>query len=452
MRYTLPNDSQKPLYQQIIEMIEAAALSGKLQPGEKLPSERDLSQFFKVNRSTVVRAMDELHERNIIIRKVGSGTFINPQKWGLFSAPRMQWNQTEQPRAFEEEYRYNLANGDLPLDLYPSLQLPEIDWQLLLEAEQENSASRFGTKQLRKAVQHYLKESHHWDVDLHQILITSGTQQAISLIALGLLKTGDAVAIENPSYFYSLSIFQALGIRIYGIPMDHEGIMIDKLDELTHKHSLKMIFINPIFHNPTGKVMSPMRKKNLLDYCERKRILIIEDDACAQIKFENHLNTAPLKMQDRHDNVLYLSSLSKYLGRSIRIGWMIAPPAITEHLANIRQQLDSGLSSLPQFMAEFYLQHHAKHHEKTLQQALKMRAYQLHDWVSEHFNHALYFEKPQGGFHLYATLKDLKAQKKVEAKFAKLSAKATKSSYFGGDDTAFRLSFANFPISENKEN
>lgn len=122
-------------------------------------------------------------------------------------------------------------------------------------------------------------------MDLNEILITSGTQQAISLIALGLLKTGDAVAIENPSYFYSLSIFQALGIRIYGIPMDQEGIMVEKLDELVHKHSLKMIFINPIFHNPTGRVMSAARKQALRDYATRKRILIVEDDAYAQLKF-----------------------------------------------------------------------------------------------------------------------------------------------------------------------
>lgn len=452
MRYTLQKDPQKPLYQQIIETIETAALTGKLQPGEKLPSERDLSRFFNVNRSTVVRAMEELHERNIIIRKVGSGTYINPQKWGLFSEPRMQWNQSQEPSAFRENVHYDLANGDLPLELYPSLQLPEIDWQLLLEAEQENSASRFGTKRLRKAVQQYLKSTHQWDVDLHEILITSGTQQAISLIALGLLKTGDAVAIENPSYFYSLSIFQALGIRIYGIPMDRDGIMIDKLDELTHKYSLKMIFINPIFHNPTGKVMSPARKKMLLDYCERKRILMIEDDACAQLKFDQHTDISPLKMQDRTDNVLYLNSLSKYLGRSIRIGWMIAPPAITEHLANIRQQLDSGLSSLPQFMAEFYLQNYAQNHEEKLQQALKTRANLLANWVTHHFSDSLIFDPPQGGFHLYAELKDPKAHRKVEEKFTKLSAKATKNSYFGGDDTAFRLSFANFPIPKHPEN
>lgn len=452
MLFTLDKHQSKPLYQQIIETIESAVLSGKLKPGERLPSERDLSHFFNVNRSTVVRAMEELHDRKIIIRKVGSGTFINPQKWGLFSEPRMQWNEAQTSNAFEKAVSLDFTNGDLPLELYPSLQLPEIDWQLLLEAEQENSATKLGTKSLRMAVQRYLKESHQWDVDLNEILITSGTQQAISLIALGLLKTGDAVAIENPSYFYSLSIFQALGIRIYGIPMDQEGIMVEKLDELVHKHSLKMIFINPIFHNPTGRVMSAARKQALRDYATRKRILIVEDDAYAQLKFHPATDNSPLKMKDSAENVLYLSSLSKYLGRSIRIGWMIAPPAIIEHLASIRQQLDSGLSSLPQFMAEFYLNHYAKAHESMLQSALKTRADALASWLTEHFSTLLTFDAPQGGFHLYATPKAPHMQKQIELKLSTLDARATKSSYFGGDDAAFRLSFAHFPITKRDQN
>lgn len=159
MLFTLDKHQSKPLYQQIIETIESAVLSGKLKPGERLPSERDLSHFFNVNRSTVVRAMEELHDRKIIIRKVGSGTFINPQKWGLFSEPRMQWNEAQTSNAFEKAVSLDFTNGDLPLELYPSLQLPEIDWQLLLEAEQENSATKLGTKSLRMAVQRYLKRA-----------------------------------------------------------------------------------------------------------------------------------------------------------------------------------------------------------------------------------------------------------------------------------------------------
>lgn len=451
MIFTLNKADKKPLYQQVIETIESGILSGQLLPGEKLPSERDMSQFFNVNRSTIVRAMEELHDRNIVVRRVGSGTYVNTQKWGTFTEPRMYWNQQISQTPFQKKVQYDLANGDLPVSLYPSLHLPEIDWQLLLEAEQEHNAMRLGTQRLRATVQRYLREEHHWQVGLDEILITAGTQQAISLITLGLLKTGDSIAIENPSYFYSLSIFQALGIRIYGIPMDQNGIMIDKLDALVHKHSIRTVFVNPVFHNPTGRVMSQKRKRELIDYCQRKHILIVEDDAYGQLKFHDGLDNTPLKMHDHNHNSLYLGSLSKYLGRSIRIGWMIAPKSIIEHLAGIRQQLDSGLSSLPQFMAEFYLDHYAKAQEAKLKSALKNQASALSNWLKLNFSDLLSFTEPQGGFHLYARLLDPKCHKVAEERFQQLSVRATPSTIFG-EDHAYRLCFAHFGITKAPEN
>lgn len=448
MHFDIKRNSKKPLYQQIIESIEEALIAGKILPGEKLPSERELSQFFSVNRSTVVRAMEELHERRLIIRKVGSGTYINPQKWGQFSKPRLQWNGPFNREIFQPKVKYDLTNGDLPIELYPSLQLPEIDWQLLLNAEREQESMRLGTRDLRSAVQRYLKRSHQWEVPIEEIMITSGTQQALSLIALGLLKSGDSIAIENPSYFYSLSIFQALGIRIYGIPMDQEGVIISKLDQLLYKHRIKMIFINPIFHNPTGRVISSQRREALIAYCHRKQLPIVEDDAYGQLTFYNYIDNRPLKMADKNHDIFYLGSLSKYLGKSIRIGWMVAPRSIIENLANIRQQLDSGLSSLPQYMAEYYLEHYANQHELKLQQALKIRADRLVNWLDKNLTDLITYQIPQGGFHLYATLKSKSSQKLVEKRLSELKIKGIQDSYFGGEGLAYRFSFPHFLLSE----
>ena len=448
MHFDIKKNSKKPLYQQIIESIENALIAGKVLPGEKLPSERELSQFFSVNRSTVVRAMEELHERRLIIRKVGSGTYINPQKWGQFSKPRLQWNGAFNKKIFQQKVKHDLTNGDLPTELYPSLQLPEIDWQLLLDAEREQESMRLGTRDLRSAVQRYLKRSHRWDVPIEEIMITSGTQQALSLIALGLLKSGDSIAIENPSYFYSLSIFQALGIRIYGIPMDQEGVIISKLDQLLYKHKIKMIFINPIFHNPTGRIISARRREELINYCHRKRLPIVEDDAYGQLKFYDYIDNQPLKKVDRNNSIFYLGSLSKYLGRSIRIGWMIAPRSIIENLANIRQQLDSGLSSLPQYMAEYYLEHYAKQHELKLRKTLKLKADRLTRWLDENIADFLNYQEPQGGFHLYAELKTENSQKEVEKRLLDLQIKGIQDNYFGGDGLAYRFSFPHFSLPE----
>lgn len=452
MQTILDKTGTKPLYQQIVEWVENALMAGTIKPGEKLPSERNLSQYFGVNRSTVVRAMEILQDRNIIIRTIGSGTYINPQKWGRYLAPQMSWNQEAKPIHFKDHYHLDLGNGDLPADLYPELHLPEVDWQLLIQAEQEDSAHKLGTVTLCRAVQSYLETRFDWKVDLNHILITAGTQQAISLITLGLLQTGDAIAIEDPSYFYSLSIFQALGIRIYGIPMDSEGIIIKKLDQLVDRHAIKMVFINPIFHNPSGIIMTPTRRTSLLNYAARKQLMIVEDDAYSQLSFSREIETSPLKKIAKMEQVLYLGSLSKYLGKSIRIGWMIAPPSIVDHLATIRQHLDSGLSSLPQFMAEIYLAQYAEHHEEYLQTLLQQKAEALIEWLETEFPATFNYQKPQGGFHLYAQLTTATDLKAIEKRLNALRVSYRRSDFFGANKPALRFSFSHFPLPETDNN
>lgn len=413
--------TKQPLYKQIIELIEYAIESGQLQTGEKLPSERQLSILLKVNRSTIIRALDELTDRGVLIRKTGSGTFVNDEKWGLQSVPLINWQTTPNILSKQRQDTYSLqasqlrklaytehkpildlANGDLPADLLPTLSLPPFSSQELLNQEQGGEASHLGLSTFRQTVQQHLAERFNMQVDKEQILITSGAQQAILLITQGLLKPGDAIGIEAPSYFYSLSLFQMAGLRIYAIETDKEGIKLDSLEQLVNRHAIKMIFLNPVFQNPTGSVMSHQRKKHVLTYCYKKHIPIIEDDAYSALSFTPNLDVSPIKKLDKQQQVIYIGSLSKYLGKNIRAGWMIAPKAIVNKLADIRQQLDAGLSVLPQLLAEHYLQHHASIHQQQLRIVLADRAKQLTAWLTTHYKSRLSFTKPLGGYHLYA--------------------------------------------------
>ncbi|GAA5093467.1 PLP-dependent aminotransferase family protein [Wohlfahrtiimonas larvae] len=449
--FNIQKQSGKPLYQQIIEGIEAAIISGKLSPGERLPSERDLSIWLNVNRSTVIRALDELAERNIIIKKLGSGTYVNDQKWGLLTYPSFNWRNNivdsyQQLPSFQPtstQSNHDLRNGDLPIDLYPSLKLPEWDWQSLILAEQQDNV-QLGILSLRESVQRYLKTRFSFTVPVEQIMITSGAQQAISLIALGLLKPGDAIGIEQPSYFYALPIFQSVGLRIYGIPVDQHGLSIERLDELVHKHSLKMLFVNPNFQNPTGSVMPMNRKKALMDFCRRKNLPIVEDDAYSQLSFYSTVDTSPIKQLDIEGQTIYIGSLSKYLGKSIRIGWMIAPESVVNHLANIRQKLDSGLSALPQVMAEHYLNHYAFTHEEKLRKELHQRAQNCVQWLKSTLPNDYQFDLPLGGFHLYLTHKN--ATKNIIDSLATMNILALSCEYFGDKklQNSARLSFTHF--------
>src|SRR5699024_6141493 len=127
----------------------------------------------------------------------------------------------------------------------------------------------------------------------------------------------------------------------------------------------------PIFQNPTGSVLPVERRMALIEFCQQHGIVIIEDDACSILKFEQQLDITPLKKFARPQQVIYLGTLSKLIGRNIRVGWLIAPPNIVAKLAEMRQHIDAGLSILPQLLAEQYLLYHHQRHYKMLIQQLR---------------------------------------------------------------------------------
>lgn len=270
--------------------------------------------------------------------------------------------------------------------------------------EQSNYDNIAGLPALKIQIREYMKYQFALDVSIDQILITSGTQQSLFLISQGLLKPGDAIGIETPSYFYSLPLFQAAGLRMVPIACDAEGIRLDVLDEAHQKYRLKFVFVNPVFQNPTGRVMSVHRKKDLLKYASTHRMGIVEDDAYSAVYFSDTVDRQPLKKGDTLQQVIYLGSLSKYLGRHIRLGWLIAPPHVVQKLARIRHSIDAGLSILPQLLAEQYLAKEYLSHQHQLRCFFQSKRNRLHEWLSEQHPSLFTYLLPEGGFHLYVAL------------------------------------------------
>lgn len=450
-----------PLYKKLIALIESYIEQGILVYGERLPSERDLSQKLEINRSTIVHALDALTERNILVRKLGSGTFVHVNKWGLQTYPTINWylpthfhrsmslyqqksQQLKSQAVLRKEVICDLANGDLPASLIPKLTLPEMSSQELIYQEKDSDRLQSGLPSLKKYIAEYMQHKFAMSISLDEILITSGTQQAIFLITQGLLKPGDAIGIESPSYFYSLPLFQAAGIRIYGVKMDDQGVKMDELARLQKQQPIKWLFLNPVFQNPTGITMSLTRKQDVLSFCRKEGIGIVEDDAYSALSFDPKLDCSPLKKRDHHNQVIYLGSLSKYLGRSIRVGWMIAPASVIRRLAEIRQYIDSGLSILPQLLAEDYLKNHYQTHQQHLRQQLQRKRDNLLTWLNQqNFND---HSKVQGGMHLYLNL-NVQNSKQEESLLNNWLAKGiitAKGDMFGDSLGFVRLSYGHF--------
>ncbi len=461
-QWVLSHDRRLPLYQEIMRLTEEKIKSGELVPGTRLPSERKLAEALEVNRSTVIRAMEELTAQGVLMRKKGSGTYVNPDKWGLQTKPLINWgtsltNDTikrktpyeiaaESLRKAKPDSLLDLSKGVLPSDLLPELQSPSLSWKELVQQEKEQMSQNTGIYSLRESVQSYLKNTYQMAVPLEEIMITSGTQNALFLISQGLLKPGDAVGIEAPSYFYSLRLFQAAGLRIIPISMDAEGMTVKGLQEASLTHPLKMIFLNPIFQNPTGLVMSPKRKAEILEYCLLKRIPVIEDDAYGGLTFDSSIDNSPLKKMDTQQQVIYLGTLSKFAGHHLRIGWMIGPPSVLKELADIRLQTDSELSFLPQFMADHFLSTEMNAHQEKIRTELKQRAHTMENWLRTEFGDTIEFEPAKGGFHLYCRFPD-HSKEETDAILINLLEKdiiVSEGQRFGDQMNGVRLSFINF--------
>ncbi|WP_208559094.1 PLP-dependent aminotransferase family protein [Marinilactibacillus kalidii] len=460
--WSLPKQKNKPLYQEIMLMIEEHIRTGRLIPGERLPAERKLAETLKVNRSTVIRAMEELTAQGVLTRKKGSGTFVNSDKWGLQMRPMINWGTALTTNHLKRKTPYQLAaermksqftdsaldlsNGTLPADLLPELRAPDLSWKELVQQEKAQVTVTHGIQTLRESVQRHLKRTYQITVPIEEILITSGTQNALFLITQGLLKPGDTIGIEAPSYFYSLRLFQAAGLRIVPIAMDSEGMTIKGLQEASLNYPLKMVFLNPVFQNPTGLVMSAKRKTEILDYCLLKRIPIVEDDAYGGLVFDETVDHRPLKQLDTAQQVIYLGTMSKLAGQHLRVGWMVGPQAILEELAEIRLQIDSEVSFLPQFMADAFLRGELEDHLLFLRTELARRARALENWLRGQFGQSITFEPAKGGFHLYCRFPDKTEAEVKEILLALLDQKmiVAEGEKFGDQTNGFRLSFIHF--------
>lgn len=453
-----------PLYKRVIRLIEEAVEQGHLRGGERLPAERVLAKTMGVNRSTVVLALENLTERGLLVRRQGSGTYVNAEKWGVQGFAKLHWHRTSlfRTRHATDPYQLHvaalankarqkgfalrdLAQDALPNDLLPYMTVPQWPWHELIQAEQEEEGTRLGLASFRLAVQAFLRQHRGLDLPLSQIFITSGSQQSIFLLIQCLLAPGDCVGVEMPSYFYSLPVFQAAGLRLCPLPMDAHGITVEGLEAAMQRRRLKLIFLNPVFHNPTGGCIGNTRKAQVLEYCAAKHIPIVEDDAYGLLSFTATNNTLPLQVTGR-DQVIGIGSLSSYAGSSLRAGWITAPEPIITQLAEVRQHMDARLSVLPQVLAGHYLETVAPNHMHTLRQVLPQRAAALAGLVARQWGDTLSCSLPSGGLYMYAKLHE-RSQAAETAMLGQLLEQriiVARGAEFGDVPGAFRMNFSWF--------
>lgn len=386
---------------------------GDYPPGTRLPAERVLAAELGVNRSTVVAAYDELMALGLVSRRHGSGTFVQADLWGLTPdwqqyiagaafAPIRPWLQRIRQASLSPNI-IDLSDGVLSSDLMPLDLIQDQLGRITLQGGM-GYPDPLGDRWLRQIIAAYVAR-YGIDADPDTILITSGTQQAIYLITRALLSPGDAIAIEQPSYYYSLSVFQSAGIRLFPLPVDDQGLNPQQVRQLYERHRIRMVITTPTFQSPTGTTLPEGRRQALLAECRALNIPLVEDDVFRDLALENHV-PAPIKALDTEGRVLYLGSTSKALSPALRVGWMVGPRAVVERLAEVKAQMDFGSSILPQRLAGAVMNSAAwPAHLQRVRSALRERRDALVRALQTHFSDAITFQIPAGGMHLWTTWK-----------------------------------------------
>jgi len=376
MRIPLDRKSPHPLYQQIEQFLREQIRSGSLPPQTRLPASRELAAELGVSRLTVTNAYAELEAEGLVYSHQGSGTYVAPLSparpapgdraavvdWPLWQQELLSHTWLPSQReldqlvgAISHPDLISFAGGLGDVHLFPVDEFRRALQEVLRRdgVEALGYGDRAGYPPLRTTIAHILTSQ---GVPAHpdQVLITSGSQQALSLVAHLLLHPGETVLVESPTYTGAIDLFRSLNVRLMAVPVDDQGMQVEQVEEVLHSVRPRLIYTIPTFHNPTGTCLSGTRRRQLLALADRYVVPILEDDFVGDLRYEGHAQPA-LKALDPGGRVIYVSTFSKVLTPGLRVGFLVADGPAYEQLLHGKRVTDLASSNLMQRALESYI-------------------------------------------------------------------------------------------------
>ena len=296
----------------------------------------------------------------------------------------------------------NFAGGMPDKNFFPYKELVEITKKVVEEegAEVFQYAATDGYDPLREELAKLMKR-YGVDVGFQNILVTSGSQQALNYIAKAMIEKGDCVVCEAPSYVGALDTIRAYGAKLIGISMDDEGMNMDELEEVLKSSPVKFIYTIPDCQNPSGRNMSAARRKRLAELACRYDTYVVEDSPYSMLSFSGELLPA-VKSFDMEDRVVFLGSVSKTICPGVRVGWMAADTGTLFKIACMKQRDDLQVNNLAQrqvygFMKDYDYDAHLK----KICEIYKRRRDVMIESVQKYFPADVKVVVPQGGIFLW---------------------------------------------------
>lgn len=396
-------------------------LSGGLSAGDRLPATRTLAKELVVSRTTVIDAIDRLIAEGILVSRVGAGTFISDlleHKRPVLTTDNPSGRAAEKPRishAISHAADVYGSRTRLPhtprafVTALPALDaFPMAHWARISARHLRNNRSEVmgygqpqGLQDLRRAIASHLNASRGIKAYPEQIFVTSGAQQAFSLIARVLLNAGDRVWYENPGATGVRNAFIASGAQLVPVSVDEEGLNV--AEGLKKEPHFRLAFVTPSHQQPLGYSMSLARKLELLEAANKAQAIIVEDDYDGEFYFGEQARP-PLKSIDTQDRVIYVGTFSKTLFPSLRLGFILAPQNLIKIFDQVFSSWLSGPPTSTQaIVANFMDEGQFATHIRLMRKLYKARYEALID-ASQVLPETIQMQQTTSGFHTTAYL------------------------------------------------
>ncbi|GGA47421.1 PLP-dependent aminotransferase family protein [Dyella nitratireducens] len=406
-------DGRGPLYDQLTRALKASILDGRIPAGTQLPPTRELAQELEISRTTVLAAYEQLRAEGFIDGRVGSGSFVSH----LQARPLQHHVQTNIPPPSRYAQRARaVRNWDIPrlhrglrYDLlygYPQIN-PALNnaWgrELARAAAYTrlNAVEVAGLSTLRQQTCDYLARRRGVQAEPEDVVIVSGTQQAIDLTARVLINEGDHVVLEEPHYFLAHQALVAHGAELVAVRTDQHGLVCDELPT----QPPRLIYVTPSHHFPSGAVLSMQRRLDLLNYAERHQCWILEDDYDGEFRYDAH-PLAALRSLDERDRVIYVGTFSKVLFGGLRLAYMVLPSALRLDFLSAKYLSDMACPVIEQAaLAHFMEDGGFERHLRLGRKELKARREALVAGLNEYAGDRVTITDTPAGMHLVVWLR-----------------------------------------------
>lgn len=407
-------------YEQLADTIAGQIAAGVLRPGDRIPSIRQASAAHAMSPGTVQMAYQLLEDRGDIRTRPRSGYYVSarlrPPEPAPSAPPADSTAVGVSDLVFEilEAARsgdiVQLGSAFIDTDAFPLARLARAHAAAVRRLEPRRMVEDMppGNRELRRAIaRRYLARG--VDVDIDDIVITSGGLDALNLCLAATTRPGDTVAIESPAFYVALQAIERMGLKALELPTHpRTGVDVDALAAVLARRPVHACWLMPTFQNPLGATMPDEAKRALVELLARHQVPLIEDDVYEELHFDAD-KPRPAKAWDRAGLVLHCSSFSKSLAPGYRVGWA-APGRYARAVARLKIMTTLSAGVPAQAAIADYLPHGGyDRHLRGLRRALAERCERMTDAVRRHFPAATRITRPRGGYFLWLQLDGLDA-------------------------------------------